>query len=198
MIKVALTGNIGSGKSSVAKIFNIFGIPVFNADVEARSMYYYEEVKNKIQSVFTDSILSPTGEVDTKKLASIIFNDKKALQKVNAIIHPLVINKYYKWCNKHKHEYYTIHEAAIIFENNLQNNFDAIINVSAPSDIRIKRVMERDDISEELVKMRMTNQLSDEIKCELSHFIINNDGNNFLIPQVNNIHNSLLSNNIPL
>lgn len=193
MIKVALTGNIGSGKSTVAQIFIVFGIPVFNADIEARSLYYKDAVKDKLTSLFSDTILTPSGEVDTKILATIIFNNKQALQTVNGIIHPLVFEKYNNWCNKHKNEQYTIHETAIIFENNLQKNFDVVINVSAPPDIRIKRVMERDGVSEELVRERMANQISDDIKCKLSQFVIYNDGNSFLIPQVNLIHNKLLS-----
>ncbi len=193
MIKVALTGNIGSGKSTVAKIFNAFGIPVFNADIEARMLYYKEEVKDKLISAFSNNILTPDGEVDTKKLASIIFNDKQALQTVNNIIHPLVLHKYNNWCNWYKDQPYTIHETAILFENNLQKNFDVIINVSAPSEIRLKRVIERDNVSEDMVKVRMTNQINDNIKCELSQFVINNDGNSFLIHQVNSIHKKLLS-----
>ncbi len=196
MIKVALTGNIGSGKSTVARIFSVFGISVFNADIEARSLYYEDEVKDILISVFSDAILTPIGEIDTKILASIIFNDKKALKTVNDIIHPLVFDKYKTWCNQRKNEHYTIHEAAIIFENKLQKNFDVVINISAPPDIRIIRVMERDNISEEMVRKRMANQLSDKIKCKLSHFIIYNDGDSFLIPQVNTIHNSLLYNSI--
>jgi len=193
MIKVALTGNIGSGKSTVARIFNIFGIPVFNADIEARSLYYKEEVKDRLIAEFSDTLLTSAGEIDTKVLASIIFNDKKALQTVNAIIHPMIFDEYKSWCNIRANEHYTIHEAAIIFENNLQDNFDFVINVSAPLDVRLKRVMKRDGVSEELVRIRMANQLSDEIKCELSHFIIYNDGDRFLIPQVNTIHDTLLS-----
>lgn len=196
MIKVALTGNIGSGKSTVAKIFNILGVPVFNADIEAKKLYSDEKVKNKLTLVFSDNILTDNKEVDTKKLATIIFNNKHALKTVNTIIHPLVIQKYNNWCNKHKDAHYTIHESAIIFENKLQNNFDAIINVSAPENIRLVRVMERDNVSEEIVRERMENQLSDKTKCQLSQFVIFNDGNKFLIPQINVIHNNILSNNI--
>ena len=193
MIKVALTGNIGSGKSTVAKIFNVIGIPVFNADIEARMLYYKDEVKDMLTPAFSDSILTSDGEVDTKILASIIFNDKQALQTVNDIIHPLVLEKYNNWCTANKDKPYTIHETAILFENNLQKNFDVVINVSAPEAVRLKRVMERDDVSESLVKERMANQISDKIKCKLSQFVINNDGNIFIIPQVNSLHNKLLS-----
>lgn len=193
MKKIALTGNIGSGKSVVANIFSVFGISIFNADKEARRAYFDDVVKDKMVSVFSDIVLGPEGEVDTKIVASIIFNDKEALKTVNSIIHPVVLEKYNIWCSQHNTELYTIHEAAIIFENNLQMNFDAIINVSAPSDIRIARVMERDNIAEKLVRERMANQLSDTTKCELSQFVIYNDGESFLIPQVTLIHNELIT-----
>ncbi|HJN05529.1 MAG TPA: dephospho-CoA kinase [Bacteroidales bacterium] len=193
MKKVALTGNIGSGKSIVASMFSVFGISIFNADSEARKVYGENEVKDKMISIFSNVILNPKGEIDTKKVASIIFNDKEALKIVNSIIHPIVLEKYNNWCSNHNSEIYTIHEAAIIFENNLQKKFDVVINVSAPLDIRIKRVMERDNTTEELVRERMANQLSDKVKCELSQFVVYNDGKNFLIPQVNLIHKKLIS-----
>lgn len=191
MIKVALTGNIGSGKSTVAGIFNVLGVPVFNSDIEARMLYYGAAVKEKLTSLFSDAILTSWGEVDTKKLASVIFNDRQALQTVNDMMHPLVFEKYGKWCDKHKTERYTIHETAILFENNLQGNFDMVINVSAPPEIRIKRVMERDTVPEELVRERMAHQMDDKIKCRLSQFVIYNDGNSFLIPQINSIHKKI-------
>jgi len=193
MKKVALTGNIGSGKSIVASMFSVFGISIFNADSEARKVYGENEVKDKMISIFSNVILNPKGEIDTKKVASIIFNDKEALKIVNSIIHPIVLEKYNNWCSNHNSEIYTIHEAAIIFENNLQKKFDVVINVSAPLDIRIKRVMERDNTTEELVRERMANQLSDKVKCELSQFVVYNDGKNFLIPQVKLIHKKLIS-----
>jgi dephospho-CoA kinase len=193
MIKVALTGNIGSGKSTVANIFRIFRIPVFNADIEARSLYSEIDVKNKLRILFSDKIFTKTGEVDTKILASIIFNDKQALKSVNSIIHPLVLAKYNIWCNKHNDSPYSIHETAILFENKLENNFESVIVVSAPEEIRLKRVMDRDGITKELVEERMANQLSDSIKCELAQFVINNDGSIFLTPQVETIHKELLS-----
>lgn len=143
MIRVALTGNIGSGKSTVTKIFGIFGIPIFIADIEARMLYYEEEVKEQLRVLFGKKVFTANQDVDTKALASIIFNDKKSLKVINEIIHPLVMNKYERWCLNNKMSTYTIHETAILFENNLQSNFDLIINVSAPSNIRIKRVMDR-------------------------------------------------------
>ncbi len=192
MIKVALTGNIGSGKSVVAKIFDVFGVPIFNADVEARKLYRNVNVKNKLRTLFSGSVFNSEGEVDTKKLASIIFNNKQSLKAVNNIIHPLVLSVYNNWCLSNKDAHYTIHETAILFENKLQSNFDFIINVSASTHIRIKRVMLRDGISQKMVEQRMSNQISDKIKCELSQFVINNNGVSFIIPQVEIIHKKLL------
>jgi len=193
MIRVALTGNIGSGKSTVAKIFSVYGVPVFNSDIEARMLYFDPEVKTNLRLLFEDMVFKANGDVDTKALASIIFNDKNALQKVNNLIHPLVFEMYNNWCKNHSAEKYTIHESAILFENNLQNHFDIIINVSAPSKLRVNRVMERDNVSKEKVEERMLNQLDDKIKCELSQFVIVNDGDSFLIPQVDLIHNKLIT-----
>ncbi|MFK5856107.1 MAG: dephospho-CoA kinase [Bacteroidota bacterium] len=193
MIKVALTGNIGSGKTTIANIFKVFGVPVFNADIEARSLYLDKDVKNKLRLLFKEEVFLSSGEVDTKALASIIFNDKEALKDVNNIIHPLVLSMYNNWCVNNSIAPYTIHETAILFENSLQDNFDFVINVSASVEVRVSRVMERDGVPKSLVEERMANQLSDEIKCELSQFIINNDGNRFLIPQVDRIHKNLLS-----
>ena len=193
MLRVALTGNIGSGKSTVAQIFNVFGIKVFNADVEARNLYNDKNVIQLLTAVFTNIILSPSGEIDKRTLATIIFSDKIALKKINSIIHPLVVNKYNEWCTLNKDDRYTIHESAIIFENKLQEKFDFIINVSAPVNIRIQRVMDRDNIPEIDVRKRVKNQLSDEEKCNLSHFVIINDEKRFLTPQVQLIHKTLLS-----
>jgi len=194
MVKVALTGNIGSGKSTVAKIFQVFGVPVFHADIEARMLYSEEEVKNQLKNLFGNKIFTSDRNVNTKALASIIFSNKNSLKSVNEIIHPLVIAKYNSWCLTNKTASYTIHETAILFENSLQSNFDTIINVSAPLKIRLKRVMERDGILQSLVEARMANQLSDDYKCKLSDFVINNDGNSFLIPQVEAIHIKLMGN----
>ena len=193
MIKVALTGNIGSGKSTVAQIFNIFGINVFNADNEARSLYNEQNIIDILTESFTNVILTSDGVIDKKKLASLIFNDEKALKKVVGIIHPLVLQKYARWCLKYSDESYTIHESAILFENNLQGNFDKVINVSASEDTRIARVMKRDNIREVDVRERMYNQLDDKVKCKLSDFVIENNETEFLIPQVFAIHNKLIS-----
>ncbi len=191
MIRVGLTGNIGSGKSTVSKIFNVFGVPVFYSDVEARLLYFDDEVKRSLVLLFGKKILTNKDDVDTKMLASIIFSDKNALKTLTELIHPLVFNKYESWCNTFGDKPITIHESAIIFENNLQNYFDYVINVTAPIDIRISRVMLRDSVSREMVLERIANQMEDSAKVKLSDFNIVNDGKQFLIPQVEKIYNKI-------
>ena len=191
MLKVALTGNIGSGKSVVAKVFQVMGIPVFNADIEAKKLYSNAGVVSELTELLSDTILNHLGEVDFKKLASVIFNDKKALKGVNNLIHPLVIEAFNNFVVIHSDAPYIIHETAILFENNLQNKFDYIINVSATLELRIERVMNRDNETKERVMERVANQLSDDEKCSRSDFVVLNNEDDFIIPQVIKIHKQL-------
>lgn len=184
MIKVAITGNIGSGKTIVSKIFEVLGIPVFHADVEARLLYFQEEVKWQVRQHFGESAFTGTNEVDTKKLAEIIFNDKNKLELINNIIHPLVFEKYQQWLSQYSELPYTLHESAIVFENKLEVRYDFIIAVSAPQEVRLERIIERDKVSEEAVKARMANQMNEEEKNRRANFVIINDGKQLLIPQV--------------
>jgi len=193
MKKIALTGNIGSGKSTVSLIFNAIGIPVFNADIEAKKLYSEEEVKQEIKALFGNSVFASDASVDFKRLADIIFNNKEALQKVNAIIHPLTLKKFKVWLEKNRDAAYTIHESAIIFENNLQHHFDQIITVSAPEEIRLSRISKRDNLKPETIRERMKNQLSEKEKCQLSDFVINNDGKEMLVPQIIKINKLILN-----
>ncbi|HEY9115076.1 MAG TPA: dephospho-CoA kinase [Bacteroidales bacterium] len=193
MKKVGLTGNIGSGKSTASLIFNAMGVPVFNADSEAKKLYSEEYVKIKINELFGNAVFTEDGSVDFKKLANIIFNDKKALQQVNALIHPLTLKNYKTWLEKNKGAAYTIHEAAIIFENKLQHHFDLVITVSAPEETRLERIMKRDNLKPKIIRERIKNQLPENEKCQLSDFIIVNDGKEMLIPQILKINNLILN-----
>ncbi len=192
MIKVALTGNIGSGKSTVSRIFNSLNVPVFHADMEAKLFYTEDEVKETVRKTFGKKVFNASNEVDFKALAEVIFNDKQALTKINRIIHPLTLKKYKRWLSKHKDSNYTIHESAILFENDLQHHFDKIINVTAPLEVRLKRVIERDNLSPDNILDRMKNQMTEAEKNSLADYVIENDGNRFLIPQVIDINNKLL------
>lgn len=193
MIKVAVTGGIGSGKSIVCRLFSALGIPVFYADSEAnRLMKEDPDVKNNIISTFGNEVYLSNGDIHRKKLADLIFNDNIALMKINEIVHPAVRNSFSQWTEKQTTKY-VIQEAAIVFESGASELFDKIITVYAPDELRIKRVMERDQVSREKVIERMNNQLSDEFKISKSDFVIVNNDIEMIIPQVLKIHNNLIS-----
>lgn len=192
MLKVGITGGIGSGKTTVCKVFETLGVPVYYADLEAKKIQEEDaEVKGAILKEFGENILNASGSIDRAKLAAIVFNDKDKLQKLNNIVHPAVANHFNNWLTANKTSKYTLQEAAILFESGVYKRVDKIISVIAPVDIRILRTAKRDSISEELVQQRMKNQISDEEKIKRSDFIIYNDEQQLLIPQVIRIHEQL-------
>ncbi len=193
MIKVGLTGNIGSGKSLVSKAFEALNVPLFYADLEARKILNSPEMVRKIATVFGNEVVLINNEIDRAKLASIVFNAASELAKLNQLIHPQLKENFKIWVSEHQDAAYVIQEAAILFENNFNQMMDKVITVSAPLEIRLKRVIDRDKASRESVLARMNNQWPDGKKEELSHFVINNDGSEMLLPQILKIHQELIS-----
>ena len=191
MLKVGITGNIGSGKTWVCRIFESLGVPVFYADREAVALYTDSDVKQQVIHAFGDAVYDENGNLNRQQLASVVFSDASALDRINAIIHPAVLKKYEAWLEEHQHYDYTLHEAAILFEHHLEEKMDLVINVSAPEAVRVKRVMERDGVSEAEVKKRMQHQWPDEVKNEKADFVIDNDGNEFLVSQISSIDQSI-------
>ncbi|MFC2104549.1 dephospho-CoA kinase [Bacteroidota bacterium] len=192
MIKVGLTGGIGSGKTLVSEIFKRLGIPVFNADDKAKIILNtHEEVIQQVKLNFGE-IYNEKG-VDRAKLAAIIFNDQNALKKINEIIHPKVREYFHNWVDQQQNSKYLIEEAAILFESNAYKELDITINVHADELVRINRVVERDNTSTEAVRSRMQNQFSDEERIKLADYTIYNNGNKMLLPQVLEIHNIILN-----
>ncbi|MBU8891735.1 MAG: dephospho-CoA kinase [Bacteroidales bacterium] len=192
MIKIGLTGGIGSGKTIISEVFKRLSIPVFNADNEAKIILntdneVIQEVKNNFGDIYNEQGINRT------KLASIIFNDKSALDKMNALIHPKVLESFYSWLNKQSNALYVIKEAAILFESSAYKELDFTINVHASELIRINRVIKRDNTTIEKVKSRMKNQLSDDERIKLADFTIYNDGNKMILPQILEIHNKILN-----
>ncbi|MCF8298541.1 MAG: dephospho-CoA kinase [Saprospiraceae bacterium] len=192
MLKVCITGSIGSGKTTVSEIFFKLGILVFKADDEAKELFSDPKVIKEIHDIFGDKVFNVAGEIDKTSMASLVFNDKEALKSINAIIHPLVMNRFLEWADKHKNADYVILESAIIYESSLQHYFDKIITVSAVEDLRLRRVAKRDRITSAEVYQRMKNQWSNEEKVQKADFVIENNGRQMIIPQVLKIHNELL------
>lgn len=191
MYKVGITGGIGSGKSTVAKIFEVLGIPVYYADDEAKKiMETNAEVKQKLIAAFGADCYNQQG-LNRQYLRQLIFNDSNNAQKINAIVHPITIAQAEEWLQQ-QNTPYALKEAALIFESNAHQHLDFIIGVSAPQALRIKRVVQRDGISEEDVLARMQKQMNENEKMSKCDAIINNDDTILLIPQVMDLHNRLI------
>ena len=180
---IGLTGGIGSGKSVVAKIFATMGIPIFNADLEAkRIMQTSPVIKAKLMEQFGPSIYNEFG-LQKDKLAAIVFNDPFQLQLLNAIVHPVTIQAAKDWAAKQTSPY-VIKEAALIFESGSSEGLYKVIGVTAPLPLRMHRVMQRDGITKAQVEARMRNKISERIKMRSCDFVIQNDNQQMVIPQV--------------
>lgn len=192
MLKVGLTGNIGSGKSTVAELFKKLGVPVFHADTEAKLILDDLSIIKLLVEKIGGHILDPiSGKIDRKVFASVIFNDASFLKYVNGLIHAQVREKWEKWLENQKFPM-GIEEAAILFESGHADAFDKIILVTAPEDLRIERVMQRDKVSREKVIERINNQWPEEQKVALADFIIYNDGTHELWPQIQDVFETLM------
>lgn len=182
MIKIGITGGIGSGKTVVSRLLEIMDIPVFYADSEAKKITATSPVIRKKLTAAFGTALYKNGTFDKAYFATIIFNDKKALEQANAIIHPEVGIAFEHWAERQKQMLVAM-EAAILFESGFDKHMDRIITVVAPVEIRTHRVMERDNVSKEQVQARMSNQFTDEEKAKLANYVIINDGNHSVISQ---------------
>ncbi|WP_316933207.1 dephospho-CoA kinase [Maribacter thermophilus] len=170
---VGLTGGIGSGKSTVGKILEGLGVPVYNSDVEAKKlMQSSETIRKKLISLFGERAFD--GNVLNRSfIAKKVFNDKQLLQELNRIVHPEVRKHFLEWYSE-QNTPYVVQETALLFENKAQNLYDKIILVTAPKELKIQRLLERDGSTEEDILARMENQLKDSEKFELADFVIEN------------------------
>lgn len=176
---VGITGGIGSGKTFICNKFKAMGVPVYNADERAKFLMENDpKLINALKKTFGNSIYSEKNRLNKKLLASIIFNDKKALEKINNLVHPAVEKDVENWKKEHQNKRYLIKEAALLFETGSYKKLDKTILVHAPKDERILRVMQRDNTTKEQVLARIKNQLSDDEKMSKADIIINNNGRN--------------------
>lgn len=193
MLKLGITGGIGSGKTTVCRLFELLGISVYYADEESKKLLDEDkEVKKQVLSIFGDSILNDAGLIDRKKLAEIVFNNKIQLEKLNSILHPAVGLHFESWLKKQKSPY-ILKEAAILFESAAYKQVDKVLTIVAPLELKIQRTMKRDGVTREEVESRIKLQMSDEEKIKRSDFVIQNNEQELLIPQVLALHNQLIN-----
>ncbi|MBI2731525.1 MAG: dephospho-CoA kinase [Sphingobacteriales bacterium] len=191
MLRIGLTGGIGSGKTTVAKVFETLGIPVYYADIAGkRLMNEDEELKEAVIKNFGSESYTD-GKLNSAYIASVVFTDKEKLELLNSLVHPATIRDAQVWMGLQTAPY-AIKEAALIFESGSGAELDFIIGVYAPQALRIKRTMERDKISREEVIKRMHNQVDEELKMKLCDFVIYNDEQQLVIAQVLELHERFL------
>ena len=191
MIKVAITGGIGAGKSTVSKIFEVLEVPVYYADYHAKRLMAEDKLlMDEIKNAFGEESYN-NEELNRSYLASQVFSDKSKLEKLNEIVHPAVGRDFQEWLAAQETPY-IIKEVAILFESGMDKGMDKIICVSAPKDLRIERVTSRDKVKASQVEDRMNNQFSQEKVESLSDYVIANDGSKSLIEQVMEIHETLI------
>jgi dephospho-CoA kinase len=191
MLKIGLTGGIGSGKSTVAKIFEALDIPVYYADKAAKMlMNEDDEIKTEITKHFGKESYTE-GQLNRSYIASIVFNDKEKLDLLNFITHAATIRDANEWIEQQTSPY-IIKEAALIFESGSSEYLDYVIGIYSPAPLRIKRTMERDNITKDEVLKRMSRQIDEEMKMRLCDFIITNDEQQLVIPQVIELHEKFI------
>lgn len=193
MLKIAITGGIGSGKTTVAKLFEQLGVPVYYADERGKAVANRDpEVIEKIKAEFGENAYKD-GSLDHKLIASVVFSNKEKLQALNAIVHPAAQRDWEKWVEEQDspHLPYVLREVAILFEIGAEKGMDFVIGVKAPEEVRIERVMKRNSFTREQVVERIRNQMSEDEKIARCNFVIDNDGERPLESQVLELDNEL-------
>jgi len=193
MLKVGLTGGIGTGKTTVAKILTSLGVPVYFADIESRNlMETLPELIHSVKNLFGEETYRGT-ELNRKYLADIVFSDPDKLKKLNMLVHPAVRRHFEIWAESYTNAAYIVEEAALIFESGSWKEFDFVLMVTAPVNKRIDRVMSRDGVSEKDILNRIKNQMPDEEKIPLANFLIFNDDQSMVLQQVLAFHEKMIS-----
>lgn len=184
MSVICITGGIGAGKSVVAKVIEQLGYPVYYSDQRAKAMYFVPDIKQKIIDLLGKAAYLSDKEIDKKYIAAQIFSNPDKLSKINAIIHQAVKEDFEQYIQQHAHHRLIFKESALILEAQLQHQCDKIILVTAPLSVKLKRLQERDNFTEQEIMQRMGNQWSDEKKIPYAHYVIENDDKRPLLPQI--------------
>ncbi len=193
MLKAGITGGIGSGKTIVSRIFQSLNVPVYDSDTSAKILMDTDPViREKLTQLFGEELYRHQ-KLDRPMLSRIIFNDPEKLEQVNRIVHPRVREHFNNWCNRQAHAKYILQEAAIIFESGAYRFLDKIVTITAPLELRIDRVMARNNLSREEVLKIVDRQIGEEERIKRSDYVISNDDKALVIPQVLAIHDELLN-----
>jgi dephospho-CoA kinase len=194
MLKIGITGNIGSGKTTVSKIFEVLEIPVFYADNAAKKVMAEDTILiDALKSSFGAEAYFKDGTLNRKHIASIVFDDETQLAKLNSIVHPAVFRAFDAWVGQVRNAPYVIKEAALLFESSSYKMCDYSVLVTAPLELRMQRVIQRDGLTRAEVESRNARQFSEEKKIQLANYVILNDDTELVIPQVLELHHQFLS-----
>ncbi|MBK6962947.1 MAG: dephospho-CoA kinase [Bacteroidales bacterium] len=193
MLKVGLTGSIGSGKSTIAGVFRVLGIPVYVSDDEAKKILDHPDIVDLVVNKFGKDVAGPDGLINRKALATEVFTDAEKLRWLNSVIHPRVREHFSEWIENQTNVSYILQEAAIIYESGFSTFFDKIIVVAAPVEERISRVIKRDTMTRQEVLDRLNKQWPEEKKLEQADYVIFNGDHSQAIPQVLEVHDHLCS-----
>lgn len=192
MLKIGITGGIGSGKSTVCKVFEILGIPVFYADEAAKTlMAENEEMRKALTETFGSQTFHTDGSLNRQYLSKLVFSKPQELEKLNQIVHPAVFKAFDDWVSKQKSAY-VVKEAALLFESGSHRLCDLNVLVQSPDELKINRIMKRDRISREEVLARMAKQMTDIEKIPLADYLLQNDEKQLLIPQIVQLHQKFI------
>ena len=191
-MKVGLTGGIGSGKTLVCSVLEKLGVAVYYADSEARRLMNSDpELEHQISGLFGNKAYEG-GSLNREFLAQRVFKDKELLTRLNELVHPAVQKDFSRWASEQKPAFYVVEEAAILFESGSDRNMDLTVGVFSEKELRVQRVMQRDGIAREQVRMRMNSQMNEKEKMERADMVIYNDGKLMILPQIINMHNAIL------
>lgn len=188
---IGITGGIGSGKTTVCKLFELLGVPVFYADDEAKALYGDAKIRARVVRLFGKQVLGQDKKIDKAKLAQIVFSDKALLTQLNRIIHPEVGKRFVTWTKKQKGAKLVIKEAAIMIESKANRGLDYLVSVNSPKELKIKRLLLRNNMNFADIEKRMNEQLSDKERAKYSDAVILNDEKHSLIEQVVKLHKKI-------